>query len=590
MSAGLSLRAEGLSFTYRGSDRPALRDVHLHLQPGQLAYLMGPTGAGKSTLCLCLNGVIPAMQAGAFAGRVLVGDEDISGRPVHEVARKVGVLFQAFETQLLCSDLESEIAFGLENAQVPPEQIRARVDEMLALVGLQDLRDRDPADLSGGQKQRLALAAVLAPAPSVLVLDEPTTDLDPRGKRELMDVLTRLRAQGVTILIADHETEDALRADQLIVLSAGQVAYAGPPVELLRDPDRSRALGIRPLEIPELFARLGRPERPLTPQQAVALLPVPARAPTTDHAPPTPPPTDPAHHHTAAGAEVSSVRSHARPRLGADTLPPSEPIISVSEVTYRYPESGADALRGVSLCLYEGEFVALLGENGCGKTTLAKHLNGLLRPTSGSVTVAGMDTRFASAPDLAHQVGYLFQNPDHQIFADTVHAEVAFGPRNLGLAEDEVRDRVQQALALVGLEGYAQRDPFVLTKGERQRVALASILAQRPRVIVFDEPTTGLDGPQQERMMELLAELNRAGQTIVIITHCTWAAAGYARRALVMDDGRLVADLPVRELFGNDDLLARARQVRPPVAELSRLLAGPPLLTVAEVVAWLTAG
>ncbi|MCD6360371.1 MAG: ABC transporter ATP-binding protein, partial [Armatimonadetes bacterium] len=270
--SGASLRAEGIGFTYRGADRPALCGVDLDLPPGHFAYLMGRTGAGKSTLCLCLNGIIPTMQAGDFAGRVLIADEDIAGRGVYETAQRVGILFQAFETQLLCSDVESEVAFGLENAQVPRDRMRRRVDEMLTLVGLEELRGRDPADLSGGQKQRLALAAVLAPAPAALILDEPTTDLDPRGKRDLMEIIARLRADGVTLLVADHETEDALAADTLVALVEGETAYAGPPEELLRDPQRSRELGIRPLEMPELFARLGRPERPLTPEAAAEIL------------------------------------------------------------------------------------------------------------------------------------------------------------------------------------------------------------------------------------------------------------------------------------------------------------------------------
>ena len=563
--AGASLSARDVSFTYRGAERPALRDASVTLEAGQFGYLMGRTGAGKSTLCLCLNGIIPQMQPGEFDGQVLVGGEDVEGRPVYEVAGQVGVLFQAFETQLLSSDVEAEIAFGLENAQMPRKQMQQRVDTMLALVGLEELREREPSSLSGGQKQRLALAAILAPAPAALILDEPTTDLDPRGKQELMAIAERLTAEGVTMLVADHETEDALAADVLVVLCQGEVAYSGPPEELLRDPARCRELGVRPLEMPELFARLGRSERPLTPEEAMEI----ARSEGWTLAP-----------GALAAASGGTSPEH-------DT---GEVIIEVEDVRFTYPEGDAEALTGVSAQIREGEFVVILGENGSGKTTLAKHLNGLLRPASGRVTVNGLDTRKASAQEMARQVGYLFQNPDHQIFAETVAAEIAFGPRNLGVHADEIEVRVRESLRMVGLEGYEERDPFVLTKGERQRVALASILAQRPRVIVFDEPTTGLDGPQQEEMMERLAELNRGGQTIIIITHCTWAAAGYARRALVMDQGLLVADLPVRKLFEDDDLLARTNQVRPSVTALSRALGWPTLLTVDEAAAWLAAG
>ncbi len=529
--AGASLEAEGISFTYPSAETAALRNVSLSLGAGEFAYLMGRTGAGKSTLAMCLNGIIPQMQAGEYTGTVKVSGEEIGGQPVHEIAQRVGLLFQDFETQLLCSDVESEVAFGLENAQMPREEMQRRVAEMLQLTGLEELRGRDPATLSGGQKQRLALAAVLAPAPEVVILDEPTTDLDPRGKHELMQTCARLRDQGITMLMADHEADHALDTDGLTVLAEGEVAFTGSAQELLADPARSRELGIRPLEMPSLFAALGHRERPLTPEAAAELL----------------------------RAEGWRMDEEAYARL-----------------------LEAEALAGVSLRIREGEFVVVLGQNGSGKTTLAKHINGLLRPDEGRVTVCGINARGAGARQLAREVGYLFQNPDHQIFAGRVDEEVAFGPRNLGVSEAEIDLRVRQVLELVNLEGYEGRDPFVLTKGERQRVALASVLAARPRIIVFDEPTTGLDGPQQEQMMRLLARLNEAGQTIVVVTHCTWAAAEYARRAIVMDEGRIVADVTPRELFADARLLEATGQVRPAVSRFSQALAGKTLLSVKE--------
>lgn len=553
---GEPVEVRRLGFTYRGAQEPALREVSLQLEAGELCYLMGRTGAGKSTLCRCLNGVIPALQPGEFSGEVRVGGESISGRPVHEVAQRVGVLFQDFEAQLLASDVEREVAFGLENACVDRETMHRRVAEMLELVGLSELRGRDPATLSGGQKQRLALAAVLAPEPSVVVLDEPTTDLDPRGKQELARVLHDLRERGVTLLIADHETGDALTADTLVTLRAGELVSAGAPAELLRDPERCRELGVLPLPMPELCARLGLDERPLTVRETADVL-------------------------RSRGWRLDPA---ACARIAADPAPePGAPLIEVEAVGFVYPESRVPALQDVSLTIHEGEFVALLGENGSGKSTLARHLNGLLSPTSGTVRVAGQDTRVTPVREMAARVGYLFQNPDHQIFAPTVAEEVAFGPRNLGVDEAEVAQRVAAALAAVELTGYEEASPFVLTKGERQRVALASVLACQPRVIVFDEPTTGLDGIQARAMMELLARLNDEGHTIVVITHCTWAAVEYARRALVLDGGRLAADASVREVFADAELLARTGQVVPEVTELARALGGPPLLSVEEL-------
>ncbi len=545
-----------LSFTYRGAERPALREVSLRLDPGELCYLMGRTGAGKSTLCRCLNGVIPAMQPGEFAGSVRVGKETISGRPVYETAQRVGVLFQDFEAQLLASDVEREVAFGLENAGVPGEEMRRRVPELLELMGLMDVVGRDPATLSGGQKQRLALAAVLAPEPSVLVLDEPTTDIDPRGKEQLARILSGLSARGITMLVAEHETPDALAARSLVVLRAGEKAFDGAPETLLGDPERCCELGVLPLQMPELCARLGLEMRPLTPEDALRSL-VDGGWSLDEH-------------------ECARVERESAGESG-------DPLIEVAGVTFSYPQAREPALDDVTLTIAEGEFVVILGENGSGKSTLARHLNGLLSPTTGSVRVAGRDTRELPAREMAGQVGYLFQNPDHQIFASTVREEVGFGPRNLGVDDGEVRRRVAEALEIVELPGAEEASPFVLTKGERQRVALASVLACRPRVIVFDEPTTGLDGIQQRAMMELLARLNAEGHTIIVITHCTWAAAEYARRAIVLDEGRLVADAPVREVFGDAELLARTGQVRPDVTELSHRLGERTLLSVDEL-------
>ncbi|MEA3401887.1 MAG: energy-coupling factor transporter ATPase [Armatimonadota bacterium] len=553
--AGDAVEADGLTFTYRGGERPALRDVSLALQAGEQGWLMGRTGAGKSTLCLCLNGVIPAMQPGQFAGEVRIGGQRISGRPVHEVAQRVGALFQDFEAQLLASDVEREVALGLENAGMPREQMRRRVAEALELVGLSELRGREPSTLSGGQKQRLALAAVLAPEPSVLVLDEPTTDLDPRGKQRLAEVLGELRDRGVTLLVAEHKASDALAADTLLTLRDGEKAFGGPPAELLRDPGRCRELGVLPLQMPELFERLGLSQRPLTPMAAAEAL-------------------------RAQGWALDEARYETLAR--EDRGPEGDVIIEVQDLTFTYPEGDAPALEEVSLSVREGEFVVILGENGSGKSTLARHLNGLLHPTSGTVRIAGQDTREAPSRELAQQVGYLFQNPDHQIFASTVREEVAFGPRNLGVPEDQVSERVSRALEVADLAGWEERDPFVLTKGERQRVALASVLACQPRVIVFDEPTTGLDGLQQRAMMDLLARLNDDGQTVLVITHCTWAAAEYARRAVVLDEGRLVADRPVRDLFADAELLTRTGQVAPAVARLSQDMADRTLLSVDE--------
>ena len=555
-----SVEAQDIRFTYPLVESPALDGVTLQQQRGQFRMLMGLTGAGKSTLCKCLNGVIPELQAGQFAGAVRLFGSDIAGVPVHRLAPLIGEVFQDFESQLLTSSVEAEVAFPLENTAVKQAEMRQRVQAALESVDMWELRHRDPVLLSGGETQRVALAAVLVSQPEILVLDEPTTDLDPQGKRELLEQCDKLRAAGSTLVVAEHETELAADADVLTVLRDGEVAYDGPPPDLLRDPARTEELGLRPLDMPALFAALGRDERPLTFQEAAPLL---ADAQLDEE----------------AWEELTTVWTPGA--FGESALYLGEPVLRVSGLRHVYP-GDVEALKGVSFEVHEGEFIAILGENGSGKTTLAKHLNGLLRPTEGEVRVKGLDTREASPAKLARTVGYLFQDPDHQIFAETIYEEVAFGPHNLGLEPDKVEQRVGLALRTVGLEDEAHSDPFTLTKGQRQQVALASILAMQPHVIVFDEPTTGLDGPQQKLMMDRLRDLNEAGRTVIVITHCSWAAAEYAHRTLVLDEGELIADGPTREVFGNEELIARAGHRTPQITALGKQLWAKTVLSVPE--------
>ncbi|MBP8953437.1 MAG: ATP-binding cassette domain-containing protein [Armatimonadetes bacterium] len=565
---GPAIQVEGLHFAYPLSDAPALQDVNISQERGQLRVLMGATGAGKSTLCKCLNGVIPELQTGDFGGTVRIFGRDIRGLPVYALAPLVGQVFQDFESQLLTTSVELEVAFPLENMGTPVDEMTRRVQQALESVEMWGLRDREPHVLSGGEKQRLALAAALVNEPPILVLDEPTTDLDPQGKRELLDQCRRLRDEGRTLVIAEHETDLALGADLLTVLQAGRVAFDGSPQELLSDPARSEALGLRPLDIPRLFAELDRPERPLTVDEAAELL----QLETCDQ---------------ERWEEIATPWMAEAYRANNGSL--DRPVLSVQGLQHVYA-GGVEAIRNVSFDVHAGEFVAILGENGSGKTTLAKHLNGLLKPTQGRVLVGGRDTKGLTPAGLAQTVGYLFQDPDHQIFADTVWEEVAFGPRNVGLEPDVVERRVSGALETVGLVDQAADDPFLLTKGERQLVALASVLALKPQVIVFDEPTTGLDGPRQRQMMEALRALNAKGHTIIVITHCNWAAAEYAHRAIVMQGGELLADAPVRDVFGDSALLARSGQSPPLITELAMRVWGRPMLSVDEAVYCLRAG
>jgi energy-coupling factor transport system ATP-binding protein len=557
----VAIELDGVAFTYDGSREPALRDVDFVQRRGEFVALMGRTGAGKSTMCFTLNGLVPRFFPGSFGGTVRLNGSDIASRRVGELVETLGLVFQDFETQLFSSDVESEVAFALESLLVPRSEMDARIQEALEAVRLAYVAGRDPATLSGGEKQRLAIASVLAARPEILVLDEPTTDLDPVGRADVLAVVAGLRAQGKTALMAEHGTEEVAGADRLLVLADGAVAYDGSPEELLSAPERTWELGIRPLDMPALFETIGHEERPLGVEAAAELL-------------------------RAGGWGVDEARlGEVRAADVARAQQYGDVIVSIRDVSFSY--NGHDALRGVSLDVRQGEFVAILGQNGCGKTTLAKHLNGLLQPGDGAVLVRGQATTEVAVAELARTVAYVFQNPDHQIFMDRVEDEVAFGPRNLGVPADETGDRVREALEAVDLVGYEDRNPFVLTKGERQRVAVASALAARPQVIILDEPTTGLDGVQQKSMMDLLRRLNEAGHTIIVITHSMWGASTYAHRVVLMSGGRTLADAPVREVFGDAELLAQASLRQPDICALSRALCGFTFVTPAEMAACL---
>jgi len=553
MSVAISI--EDLTYTYRQSDRPALQNIQGQIEDGTFVVVMGHGGAGKSTLCCALNGLVPRFFRGEYQGRVVVQGQEVARHKVAEMSRIVGLVLQDFEAQLFSTNVELEMAFGPENHCLPRSEIGRRIQRYLAYVGLERLRQREPASLSGGQKQRLAIGSVLALEPKVMVMDEPTTDLDPRGREEVLSVADSLREEGRMLLIVDHEPETAAGADQVWLMRDGRVVAQGPPTEIILDLPLLESCGIKALPIAELFQAMIWPGRALTVDGAITLIQM---------------------HNLAQRRELNF---NAAPSGGA-----KGPLVLEAEgLGYIYPQYHVEALRGIDLGIREGEFIAILGQNGSGKTTLAKHFNGLLKPTSGRVLVRGRPTTEYSHRELARLVGYVFQNPDHQIFARTVREEVGFGLAMQGENPKTVEKRVAEALEVVGLAGYELKVPFTLTKGERQRVAVASVLAVQPQVIILDEPTTGLDYRHQRNTMELLTRLNKQGHTIIIITHSMWVAAEYAERTVVLKDGRILADGPTRAVFADEARLAEASLRPPSLVKLSNWL-GTQALTVERMV------
>ncbi len=560
---------ENLSYQYPGASAPALRDVNLRVERGEFVGIVGPTGAGKTTLCLALNGIVPQFYGGRFFGRATVAGLDTLEHPIHDLARHVGMVFQDPEAQLLTTSVENEVAFALENLCVPPEAIRERVARALAAVRLQGLEKKRPYELSGGQKQRLAIAAALALEPDLLVLDEPTTQLDPVGQEEVFATVARLnREQGVTVVMASHAVEHlAEHATRLVVLDQGEVVQVGTPEEVLGQVEWLESLGLRAPQVTRFYHLMGaRGER-------LGALPV-----------------------TLGGALARYRERRGRWRLredGADGKDPSPregpPCLEVEDLWHVYPD-GTEALRGVSLRVWPGEYVVIVGQNGAGKSTLVKHLVRLLEPTSGVVRVGGEDVRGLSTAALAQKVGFISQNPDNQIFTTRVEEEVAFALRARKVPEAEVRRRVAWALEEMGLSQYRDRHPLSLPKGDRARLVVAAVLAMGPDIFIFDEPTTGQDPQGARRVLDLSRRLREQGKTVLVITHHLYLMPAYAERAVVMGKGDILLDAPLRRAFHAVDVLQRSALQPPQIVAFARALAALegvdlPVLTEEELAA-----
>ena len=541
-----------------------LRNMTFSIMPGEFVMLLGRSGSGKSTLCYACNGLIPHMIQGTLAGDIQVCGKNTRVSPVWKRADHVGLVFQDFETQLVGTTVGAELRHPLEyrRAHLSLLEINRRIDHVLDSVGLEVGFDRDPMRMSGGQRQRLVLASVLVQEPKLLILDEPSSDLDPVSRIQLRQTLRKLRDEGLSVLMTEQDHQDLQWADRVLLLDEGQLAWEGPPNGLLRDPDLMRQNGIRPLELTECFEHFDCDSLPLTIEESwewaerLQLM--------------IDPPAEVLNDTVRLGKRALSLEGK------------SEPIIQIDGVSFQYEDH--PVLQSISCDIYRGEFLALLGANGSGKSTLARLLNGLLAPTEGRILVDHLDTRTTTMNELAKRVGLVFQNPDHQIFADTVWEEIAFGAKNLGCSQKEIAVRVRESLISVGFSVERSRslDPFSLGKGERQRVAVASVLATRPALLIFDEPTTGLDASETDRMMAMIRELNRQGHTIVMITHSMRLVAEHAHRCLLMDEGKIIADGSPRDIFHNSALVRAASLEIPSLSRFSQQW-GYSLLTVNEV-------
>jgi energy-coupling factor transport system ATP-binding protein len=547
-----------------------LNGIDLEIAAGEFLAVMGPTGGGKTTLCLALNGIVPHSTGGIIGGQVVVEGLNSKRQPVAELARRVALVFQEPETQLFNMTVEMEVAFGLENLGLLRTEMNERIEWALSLVRMQGRRHYSPFQLSGGQKQRVAIAAMLAMQPKILVLDEPTANLDPVGKREVFTAVETLRHQlEMTIIMVSHESEQIAEfADRVVVLHKGKVALSGPPTAVFSQVATLQQIGLAVPQVSVLAHTLN--QRDGTSYDFVRL-------------------GDAEQGSRGAGERRSGGERGERggderliSSLQSPITPSPNPAIEIQGLHFGY-ESSTPVLKGISLTIGAGEMVALIGQNGSGKTTLAKQMNGLLRPSQGTIRLFRQNIAGRPIGELARSVGYVFQNPDHQIFSPTVQEEIAVGPRNLGWEEQEVQRCVEETLQRFGLLVYAERQPTLLSFGLRRKVSVAAVVAMKTAVLILDEPTTGLDWRSTQELMAILHELRENGRTILIITHDMRLVADHIPRCLVMQNGRLLADGPTRAIFQQTDLLQQAQIEPPQIIQLAqRLGMSEPILTVAE--------
>jgi len=574
ISMTAALATTGLWWRYPTfSEKPnvwTLRDITIQVKQGECFGITGASGAGKTTLCRTLTGILPFSVR--LTSEQLVqhfrGDITLMGTPVTAKTTSthtIGMVLQDPENQFLRMSLLHELGLGLQMQGVPTEEILQRVHNALAWVGLEHLWHGatyiHPADLSGGQKQRVAIAAFLAMRPKVLILDEPTSDLDPVGKREVIETIARLRQDhDMTVVLVEQDPEIlSTFCDRIALLHEGRVELVASPTNFYAERKLLEQCGASASELTRIswatgYTYLSRP--PLTLEEA-------------EH------------------AFAPSISFSATEAPQEQHAPSQEAIVQAEDVRYTY-DDGTTALQGVNFTLYRGEMLALLGPNGSGKTTFAKILAGIYRLSLGSMRVLGQDVALKRVRTLLPRtVSYVFQNPDHQLFCRSVSDEIEYGLKHLGLPAKQRREVLSTTLEAVHLTDVRDEDSLFLSKGQRQRLAVAAVLALGPEIVVVDEPTTGQDYRSVTEIMNLLCELQRQGKTIIIITHDMTLVAEYCQRVVAFRNGTLAFTGTPEELFTTQEVLQHTGLRPPPAAALvSRFRtqhpAFPPLLTIRQ--------
>jgi energy-coupling factor transport system ATP-binding protein len=564
------IEIEALSFIYPGRSEPTLKGINARVNSGEFVLLIGPTGCGKSTLLRTINGLIPHTSGGTLSGRVRINASNVAKQPLSVTSQQVGLLFQNPEDQLFSIVVEDEVAFGLENLNVPPDEIDRRIDSALAQVGLSGFRARPIVSLSSGQKQRVALASLWAMQPQILLLDEPTSYLDSKGAVHLLELVRQLNeTAGTTVIIAGHQVNEvAPLCNRVWLMHNGEIVSDLPSDRAFYHLERFRQLGVQAPELAQIAEENGLADRPLTLKDALhcfqndtnGILPEPF-VKVEDRAA-----TDP-------------IRERQRPELrdahstNITSTSADGTLIDVQNLTFRYHRRSPEALKCISFQVRRGETIAIMGENGCGKTTLLMLILGLLNPSEGRVVLDGRDAKRYKPHQLAGLAGLVFQNPDLLLQAATVSDEVAFGPKNLKLTSQTVAERLETALQMFDLTNLRTETPYALSQGQRQRTAVAAMFSLHPALLLLDEPTTGQDQFHLHELMDVLSNvMTKRNRTVIFSTHDAHLTLKYADRVLLIHRGELIFDGSPDAAFADPERLERASLIPPLALQLANAL------------------
>jgi len=520
------IKIEDLKYYYPDSKKPSLNKINLEIPEGQFVLIVGGSGSGKSSLIRAMAGLIPDFYGGTYGGKVYLDNKELRQIDRRSLAQQIGLVFQDPESQLVMTGVEQEIAFGMENIGLPNNLMKRRVMEVTGVLGLSGYLNGFIPELSGGQKQKVALASVLAMQPSILLLDEPTSQLDPISGEEILTMVRRLNEEnGITVVLIEQRLERCFHlADRILVMDKGEIIYDHhAPDAIAHWAVKNNIPFIPPLA--QLFASVHYPEIPVTVKQGRRILKsfYPSVKSTIDR--------------------QNSLEKNAQVLQVSD----KKKLVDIHNLWFTY-SNGQEVLKNINFNISPGEFVVVMGENGAGKTTLIKNINGLLKPGRGHVKVEERDTRKCSVEDLASVIGYLSQDPNDYLFLPSVREELSFTMNNLGLKDDGI---IEKLLIRLNLLVHAEENPRDLSTGERQRVALASVLVARPKLLLLDEPTRGLDYLLKEELGNILLEFQKEGTAVLVITHDVEFAAEYADRIILMTDGTIVANGSKYEILTN---------------------------------------